>query len=159
MPRTKNTITKKDGYSMGKSVSNEESVLSHIIGMVKTQAKAYYIIWKYAPELLPNPNVKTFEDLTSQYKTFTKGMTAHVCENWLMEENVQTAVKWLLQREHQKKMIELYNIYYDKAKTDTNAFKAFIDFSNQFFADDKKNGILEIVQGLNDKDFEDDTGD
>ena len=159
MSRPKNTITKKDGYSMGKSVSNEESVLSHIIGMVKTQAKAYYIIWKYAPELLPNPNVKTFEDLTSQYKTFTKGMTAHVCENWLMEENVQTAVKWLLQREHQKKMIELYNIYYDKAKTDTNAFKAFIDFSNQFFADDKKNGILEIVQGLNDKDFEDDTGD
>ena len=159
MSRPKNTITKKDGYSMGKSVSNEESVLSHIIGMVKTQAKAYYIIWKYAPDLLPNPNVKTFEDLTSQYKTFTKGMTAHVCENWLMEENVQTAVKWLLQREHQKKMIELYNIYYDKAKTDTNAFKAFIDFSNQFFADDKKNGILEIVQGLNDKDFEDDTGD
>ena len=159
MSRTKNTITKKDGYSMGKSVSNEESVLSHIIGMVKTQAKAYYIIWKYAPDLLPNPNVKTFEDLTSQYKTFTKGMTAHVCENWLMEENVQTAVKWLLQREHQKKMIELYNIYYDKAKSDTNAFKAFIDFSNQFFADDKKNGILEIVQGLNDKDFDDDTGD
>ena len=159
MSRSKNTITKKDGYSMGKSVSNEESVLSHIIGMVKTQAKAYYIIWKYAPDLLPNPNVKTFEDLTSQYKTFTKGMTAHVCDNWLMEENVQTAVKWLLQREHQKKMIELYNIYYDKAKTDTNAFKAFIDFSNQFFADDKKNGILEIVQGLNDKDFDDDTGD
>ena len=159
MARPKNTITKKDGYSMGKAVSNEESVLSHIIGMVKTQAKAYYIIWKYAPDLLPNPNVKTFEDLTSQYKTFTKGMTAHVCDNWLMEENVQTAVKWLLQREHQKKMIELYNIYYDKAKSDTNAFKAFIDFSNQFFADDKKNGILEIVQGLNDKDFEDDTGD
>ena len=159
MSRTKNTITKKDGYSMGKAVSNEESVLSHIIGMVKTQAKAYYIIWKYAPELLPNQDVKTFEDLTSQYKTFTKGMTAHVCDNWLMEENVQTAVKWLLQREHQKKMIELYNIYYDKAKDDTNAFKAFIDFSNQFFADDKKNGILEIVQGLNDKDFEDDTGD
>ena len=159
MSRPKNTITKKDGYSMGKSVSNEESVLSHIIGMVKTQAKAYYIIWKYAPDLLPNPNVKTFEDLTSQYKTFTKGMTPHVCDNWLMEENVQTAVKWLLQREHQKKMIELYNIYYDKAKSDTNAFKAFIDFSNQFFADDKKNGILEIVQGLNDKDFDDDTGD
>ena len=84
MPRTKNTITKKDGYSMGKSVSNEESVLSHIIGMVKTQAKAYYIIWKYAPELLPNPNIKTFEDLTSQYKTFTKGMTAHVCKCFIL---------------------------------------------------------------------------
>jgi hypothetical protein len=86
-------------------------------------------------------------------------MTEHVCENWLMEENVQTSVKWLLQREHQKKMIELYGIYYDKAKSDTNAFKAFVDFSNQFFADDKKNGILEIVQGLSDKDLIDDTED
>ena len=154
MPRTKKSITKTDGFGVGKSTSQEESVLSHIIGMVKTQAKAYYIIWKYAPELLPNPDVKTFEDLTSQYKTFTKGMTAHVCENWLMEENVQTAVKWLLKREHQKKMIELYNIYYDKAKDDTNAFKAFIDFSNQFFNDDKKSDILDIIQGIPDNELE-----
>ena len=159
MPRSKKSIVKTDGYGTGKSTSQEESILSHLIGMVKTQAKAYYIIWKYAPELLPNHNIKTFEDLTSQYKTFTKGMTKQVCENWLMEENVQTAVKWLLQREHQKKMIELYNIYFDKAKNDTNAFKAFVEFSNQFFADDKKNGILEIAQKLSDKDFEDNTED
>ena len=146
---------KKSGYGVGKHTSQEESILSHLIGMVKTQAKAYYIIWKYAPELLPNHNIKTFEDLTSQYKTFTKGMTKQVCENWLMEENVQTAVKWLLQREHQKKMIELYNIYYDKAKSDTNAFKAFVEFSNQFFADNKKNDMLNVLQSIPDADLED----
>lgn len=157
MPNRK--VTKKDGYAMGKSTTQEESVLSHIITMVKTQAKAYYIIWRYAPELLPNQDIKTFEELTSQYKTFTVGMTEHVCENWLMESNVQTAVKWLLKREHQKKMIELYGIYYDKAKTDTNAFKAFVDFSNQFFEDDKKSDILDIVQSIPDKDLEDNTED
>ena len=147
------------GAAIGKHTSQEESVLKHLISLVHTQTKAYYIIWKYAPELLPKQDIKTFDDLKNSYKTFTAGMTEQICENWLMEENVQTAVKWLLQREHQKKMIELYNIYYDKAKTDTNAFKAFIDFSNQFFADDKKNGILEIAQGLSDKDLEDDTED
>ena len=158
MPRSKKSIVKTDGFGVGKSTSQEESILKHLQHMVKTETKVYYILWKYAPELLPQ-QFKTFDDLKNNYKCFTKGVIEKTAENWLMEENVQTAVKWLLQREHQKKMIELYNIYFDKAKSDTNAFKAFVDFSNQFFADDKKNGILEIVQGLNDKDFEDDTGD
>ena len=156
MPRSKKSVTGKDGYGTGKSTSQEESILVHLKNMVKTETKVYYILWKYAPELLPQ-HFKTFDDLKNNYKCFTKGATEKIAENWLMEENVQTAVKWLLKREHQKKMIELYNIYFDKAKNDTNAFKAFVDFSNQFFADDIKNGILEIVQGLNDKDFEDDT--
>ena len=158
MPRSKKSVTGKDGYGTGKSTSQEESILKHLQHMVKTDTKVYYILWKYAPELLPQ-QFKTFDDLKNHYKCFTKGVIEKTAENWLMEENVQTAVKWLLQREHQKKMIELYNIYFDKAKNDTNAFKAFVEFSNQFFADDKRNGILEIVQGLNDKDFEDDTGD
>mgnify|MGYP000879906999 FL=1 len=158
MPRSKKSIVKTDGFGVGKSTSQEESILKHLKHMVKTDTKVYYILWKYAPELLPQ-QFKTFDDLKNNYKCFTKGVIEKTAENWLMEENVQTAVKWLLQREHQKKMIELYNIYYDKAKTDTNAFKAFIDFSNQFFADDKKNGILEIAQKLSDKDFEDNTED
>ena len=156
MPRSKKSVTGKDGYGTGKSTSQEESILVHLKNMVKTDTKVYYILWKYAPQLLPQ-QFKTFDDLKNNYKCFTKGATEKIAENWLMEENVQTAVKWLLQREHQKKMIELYNIYFDKAKNDTNAFKAFVEFSNQFFADDKKNGILEIVQGLNDKDFEEDS--
>ena len=158
MARSKKTITGKDGFAAGKSTSQEESILMHLKNMVKTDTKVYYILWKYAPELLPQ-QFKTFDDLKSNYKCYTKGVVEKTAENWLMEDNVQTAVKWLLQREHQKKMIELYNIYFDKAKSDTNAFKAFVDFSNQFFADDKKNGILEIAQGLSDKDLMDDTED
>ena len=158
MPRSKKSVTGKDGYGTGKSTSQEESILVHLKNMVKTDTKVYYILWKYAPQLLPQ-HFKTFDDLKNNYKCFTKGATEKIAENWLMEENVQTAVKWLLQREHQKKMIELYNIYFDKAKSDTNAFKAFVEFSNQFFADDKKNGILEIAQKLSDKDFEDNTED
>ncbi|MDD4068641.1 MAG: hypothetical protein PHV65_07150 [Bacteroidales bacterium] len=158
MARSKKTITGKDGFAAGKSTSQEESILKHLVKMVKTQTKAYYILWKYAPELL-TAKFKTFDDLKNNYKVFTAGITEKTAENWLMEENVQTAVKWLLKREHQKKMIELYNIYFDRAKSDTNAFKAFVDFSNQFFADDRKNGILEIAQGLSDKDLMDDTED
>ena len=153
MPRKKR-ITKTDGYATGKSTSQEESVLLHLISLVHTQTKAYYILWKYAPELLP-AKFKTFDDLKNNYKVFTAGVTEKTAENWLMEENVQTAVKWLLKREHQKKLIELYNIYYDRAKTDTNAFKAFIDFSNQFFNDDKKSDVLDIIQNIPDSELED----
>jgi hypothetical protein len=153
MPRKKR-ITKTDGYATGKSTSQEESVLLHLISLVHTQTKAYYILWKYAPELLP-AKFKTFDDLKNNYKVFTAGVTEKTAENWLMEENVQTAVKWLLKREHQKKLIELYNIYYDRAKEDTNAFKAFIDFSNQFFADDKKSDVLDIIQNIPDSELED----
>ena len=149
MARSKKTITGKDGFAAGKSTSQEESILMHLKNMVKTDTKVYYILWKYAPELLPQ-QFKTFDDLKNNYKCFTKGATEKIAENWLMEENVQTAVKWLLQRENQKHMIELYNIYFQRAKDDTNAFKAFVDFSNQFFADDKKSDILDIVQNIPD---------
>ena len=152
MARNKKSITGKDGFASGKSTSQEESILVHLKNMVKTDTKVYYILWKYAPQLLPQ-QFKTFDDLKNGYKVFTPGMTEKTAENWLLEENVQTAVKWLLKREHQAKMIELYNVYYNKAQEDTNAFKAFIDFSNQFFADSQSSELLNIVQKINDDDL------
>lgn len=154
MGRTKAEITKTDGYAQGKSVSQEQSVVMRIKGMVKTDAKVYYIIWRFSPHLLPKNDIKTFDDLKNSYKTFTAGMTETFCENWLTEENVQTAVKWLLNRLHQKKMIELYNIYFEKAKEDTTAFKAFIEFSEKFFAEEKDSELLSILNGMKDDDLD-----
>lgn len=138
----------------GKSVSQEQSILQRIKEMVRTDAKVYFILWKYAPQLLPDGSeLKTFNDLKNHYKTFTDGMTESTCNNWLTEQNVQTAVKWLLKRLHQQKMIELYNLYFVKAKEDTNAFKAFTDFSEKFFAQEKESELLSILQNA---DVEDD---
>lgn len=136
--------------SVGKSVSQEMSILRKIKEMVKTDAKVYFILWKYAPQLLTEgDNLKTFDDLKNNYKTFTDGMTESTCENWLAEQNVQTAIKWLLKRLHQQKMIELYNLYFEKAKDDTNAFKAFTDFSEKFFAAEKESELLSMLQNAN----------
>ncbi len=139
---------KDSGYSRGKHTSQEQSVLSKLKSMVKTDAKVYFIMWKFSPHLLPNQSIKTFADLKGNYKTFTDGMTETSCNNWLVEENVQTAVKWLLKRLHQAKLIELYDTYYLKAKEDTNAFKAFIDFSEKFFTDEKDSELLSILNGI-----------
>ena len=152
--RGRKKITKTDGFGMGKNTSKEQSIQSKLFSLVSTYPKVYFIMWKYAPQLLPNPNIKTFDDLKNNYKSFTDGMTEQSCNNWLMEENVQTAVKWLLKREHQAKMIELYNIYYNKAKEDTNAFKAFTDFSDKFFAQEKDSELLGILNGIKDDELE-----
>lgn len=152
--RGRKKITKTDGFGMGKSTSKEQSIQSKLFSLVSTYPKVYFIMWKYAPQLLPNPNIKTFDDLKNNYKSFTDGMTEQSCNNWLMEENVQTAVKWLLKREHQAKMIELYNIYYNKAKEDTNAFKAFTDFSDKFFKEEKDSELLGILNGIKDDELE-----
>lgn len=131
----------------GKSVSQEQSILQRLKEMVRTDAKVYYILWKYAPQLLINGDkLKTFNDLKNNYKTFTEGMTESSCENWLTEQNVQTAIKWLLKRLHQQKMIELYNLYFEKAKKDTNAFRAFTDFSEKFFVAEKESQLLSMLQ-------------
>lgn len=138
----------KNGYGQGKHTSQEQSVLVKLKSMIKTDSKVYFILWKFAPHLLPNQKIKTFEDLKSNYKTFTDGMTETSCNNWLVEENVQTAIKWLLKRLHQAKLIELYDTYYIKAQEDTNAFRAFIDFSEKFFAEEKDSELLSILNGI-----------
>lgn len=79
--------------------------------------------------MLPNKEIKTFEDLHKSYQYFTDTMTESFCETWLTENSCQQAVRWLLNRLHQQKLIELYNLYYSKAREDTQAFRAFIEFS------------------------------
>lgn len=148
-----------DKNATGKKVSQEQSISAKLKEMVLTDVKVYFILWKYAPQLLPNKNLKTFDDLKNNYAGFTKGMTEDVANNWLYEKNVQTAVKWLLVRLNQSKMIELYNIYFETAKKDTQAFKAFVEFSKSFLLDDKEGDLQALLQNINipDDEIEDDT--
>ncbi len=44
-------------------------------------------------------------------------------------------------------MIELYNVYFEKAKEDTQAFKAFTDFSDKFF-EDNVNELTQLLNGV-----------
>ena len=130
--------------SKGKGCQLEQSLLQKLHEMLPTQVKVYYIVWKYAKHLLPK-RIDTFEELRSEYKGFTDGMDEAHCERWLTEESVQTAVKYLLRRLHNQKLIELYEIYFEKAKNDVQAFQAFAKFSEKFFEDngeDELNAIL-----------------
>lgn len=126
---------------------SEQSLLQKLHEMLPTQTKVYYIVWKHAKHLLPK-QIDTFEDLTREYKGFTEGMDEAQCERWLTEESVQAAEKYLIRRLHKQRLIELYEIYFENAKKDVNAFKAFMDFSEKFFADEGDNEILTILNGI-----------
>lgn len=138
-----------DKNAPGKRVSQEQSIINKLKSLVKSDSKIYWILWKYAPTLLEKHGIKTFKELTDTYSVFTPGMTEDHCENWQYEKNVQTAIKWLYERMHQQKMLELYDAYYEKAKEDTQAFKAFIDFSDRFFTSKGEDELLGIIQKAN----------
>lgn len=126
---------------------SEQSLLQKLHEMLPTQVKVYYIVWKYAPHILPK-RVDTFEELTAEYKGFTKGMDEAQCERWLAEESVQTAVKYLLKRMHAQKLVELYEIYFNKAKEDVQAFQAFSKFSEKFFEDDGEDELRAVLKDV-----------
>lgn len=132
--------------------SNTQESLKIKMQNICTDYKAYFLWWKYAPELLPR-GIKTFKDLQNRYQKFPN-VTEQEAELWLYEKPVQDSLKELLKSQHTKKMMELYNIYFEKAKTDVQAFKAFIDFSNAFFADEKDSELEMLLKGIKIKDLD-----
>lgn len=134
-----------------RGTSQEKSVLMTLKEMIKTDSKAYYVLWKYAPELLPkytedNP-IKTFEDLKNSYECINAEQ--RVCENYLMEENVQNAIAWLRGRQHRHKMYELYDKFCKKALDgDVQAFKAVLEFGDKYFKSSKEAELLKVLHGV-----------
>lgn len=147
----------------GKSVSKEMSIYRTLKEMIGTDTKVYYIMYLYCPEYLKDADrspIKSFKELKNRYETFSETITEDVCKKYLLEQGCQTAVKWLLKRLHQKKEIELYDTYYKKAlEGDTQAFKAFREFSKEFFREDKEGELTQLLNKIPDGDLEDDKED
>lgn len=118
-----------------------EKTLKSKLEEYTTTKKVYWILWKYK---VMYRNDK-FEDIS---RKFLGGMKEDDAEKYLLEEDVQKAIKYLHKILHTQKMIELYNIYFERAKEDTNAFKAFVDFSKTFFADDKESELAALLNSV-----------
>lgn len=143
----------------GKSVSKEKSIYATLKEIIGTDTKVYYIMYLYCPEYLKEAEkkpVKDFEDLKSRYECFSDSITEEICKRYIMEQGCQSAIKWLLKRLHQKKEIELYDKYYQKAlKGDVQAFKAWQDFSDKFFKENKENELTKLLNKIPDSELED----
>jgi hypothetical protein len=142
MPKKKDTI-----YSKGNNT--EKSILCALKEITHSDAEAYFIIWKYAPELLPNSDtIKSFEDLQNTYKNF-ENRTEHSFEKALFKEDVQAGIKYLLRRLDCKRDVDLLNKYYSLAMNgDVQALKAYMDFKKNFFADNETSELKAILSGV-----------
>lgn len=151
---------KREFEAEGKSLSKEKTIYQTLKEMIGTDTKVYYLMWKFCPEFLRGAEkvpIKTFDDLKSRYKVFSDSITEEVCQKYMLEAGCQTAIKWLLKRLHQKKQIELYMTYYEKAKSgDVQAFKAFEDFSEKFFKGNQENQLTKLLNSIPDKELEED---
>lgn len=107
--------------------------------------KALYLYFRYSPELLPDKTIKTYDDLKEKYKMFPRTFTEEEAKLWLYEEPTQNALKVLLKAKHNQKMVELYNIYFEKAKDDVQSFRAFVDFSKTFFKGNEESELQKIL--------------
>lgn len=152
----------KNGVN-GKSVSKEMSIYRSLKEMIGTDTKVYYIMYLYCPEYLKDADIKPikdFDDLKSRYEAFSDTITEDICQRYLLEQGCQAAIRWLLKRLHQNKLVELYQTYYNKAlQGDVQAFKAWQEFSDKFFMEDQENDLTRLLNKIPDKELEEDKED
>ena len=143
---------KKDPFRRG--TSQEKSVVMTLKDMVKTDSKVYYLLFKYAPEMIPKNTkdhpIKTWEDLKASYKCFENYESEKACPNYFYEENFQRALKWLVGRKNVMELIDVYEKLLEQAKEgNVAAFKAVVDFSKEFFKDQKQSDLMKVLAGVN----------
>lgn len=128
----------------------DKTVFAAIKEMVHSDKEAYYIIWKYAPELLPNiegdkMKIATFKDLQAQYKALAD-RSEQTLAKCLYNPDVQQATRYLLKRLDGKRDIDLLNKYYELAmQGDTQCFSTYLKFKKEFFADEATNELKNII--------------
>lgn len=66
---------------------------------------------------------------------------------WSEAQKIQHKIEDI-QKQHKVKLIELYNNYYKKAESDTNAFKAFQDVSKELFKSTSENELEAILNNV-----------
>ncbi len=129
--------------------SSEVSGIIRKLKKFTNDPKAYYILWKYAPHLLPKSGIESFQDLKDAYACFNPvGYTEQFCDSWLdLDEGAQKAVRWLKNMLHQSQMIKLYDSLFKRAlEGDDKACKSLLQVSKELFADvDKKKDDLEAL--------------
>lgn len=136
----------KDGGIMAQQghKQREESVYQQLKG-ITSEAKARLLMFKYG--LKCNEEV-TIDSIRKHFSSIKFTDVEELYRKYSTEQDYQMAEKHIIKLLHGQKLIELYNIYFDRARTDTQAFKQFCDFSEKFFSDEKESGLVALLNGI-----------
>lgn len=136
------------------NTTKDRTVIQTLKDMVGSEAKAYWILWKYAPEMLSG-EYKTFDELQAAYVAF-KGTSEEAASKYIYQDVVQKGAKYILKKLDTKRDIELYNEYYKLAMNgDVQALKAYMEFKKDFFKENEENELMQILRGVDVDDTED----
>lgn len=129
----------------------DKSLLSAVREIVDgNEPVAYYIVWKYAPQLMPDgDSCSTFEELSKRYDCISKRPEKSIIKS-LYNENAQRAIKYLMERIDVQRSVDILNRYYQMAMDgDTQALKAYMEFKKKFFDEtDNSNELEQILHGM-----------
>lgn len=142
-------ITLKRSSSTKNIKSNDAiDVVAEVKGLLPS-CKAAYVFWRYAPECL-NYEAKdnTFSELKANIANFPQDLTEQQTQQWLLEGNVQAAVRQLLQRKNVQQLLDLHETYVRKAETDHNSLKALLELNKALFAEGMESKLLALLNSI-----------
>lgn len=132
------------GVKMSNATAGKTETVKMKIDKFVAEGKSRVILYGTGIDVTRDWNFlnKTYFD--SRYPTFED---AH--QVYMNDPEYVKAYKIALEHNHQIRLIELYNLYFEKAKEDTNSFKAFLDFSDKFFSGDKgESELMGLLKGV-----------
>ncbi len=125
---------------------------AEVIKDIKKKLPAYkvdYLCFKYAPYCASyEVDTGTFEELKSRSPQFPQVATEHTCLQWLLDDEMQSAVKALLAKKNDLELFELHQTYIEKARTDTNALKALLELNKVLFQDSSENELMKLLDNI-----------
>ena len=141
---------KQGSSTKSKKGSDTIDVVAEVKNLL-SPCRAAYVFWRYAPECLDyEATENTFSELQANVPDFSKDFTEQQARQWLLEDNVQAAVRKLLQRKNVQQLLDLHETYVRKAETDHNSLKALLELNKALFAEGAENKLLALLKDIPD---------
>lgn len=104
--------------------------------------KSYFVKWYVDSD-------KTEESFNNDCKSCAVTFE-YAMNNWLLDEDVQDAIRQYLKAQRNIKMMDIYNAMYQKALTkgDTNSAKWCADFFKSDFFEDEQDEVDDYLSGI-----------
>jgi hypothetical protein len=120
------------------------------IGDTLKDYRSAYLFWRFCPDALP-PDIPagcSFQVL-KQKSGMPDVITEQAAALWLLDDGTQQLVKSLLEAKKGLQMLELHDIYYERAKNDANSLKALLQLDETLFKNEQ-NALLALLDNVPD---------
>lgn len=141
---------KRSSGTKSKQNSDAIDVVAEVKNLLPS-CRGAYVFWRYAPECLDyEATENTFSELQANVPAFPKDFTEQQARQWLLEDNVQAAVRKLLQRKNVQQLLDLHETYVRKAETDHNSLKALLELNKALFTEGVESKLLALLKDIPD---------